>query len=462
MPLTLDALRECLEGATPGIIATCAADGTPNVSYLSQVQYVDREHVALSFQFFNKTRQNVLANPQARLVVIHPATAAWYRLRVRYLRTETQGPLFESMKAKLAGIASHTGMAGVFRLLGSDVYRVLDIECGHEGRASPPPEKPNLLAALRATTTRLAACGDLNALFVELLDSLQSRFGIEHAMVLMRDGSGERLYTVASRGYPQSGVGSEIPLGAGVIGVAARERAPIRISHMTSEYAYGRAIRERAAAEGLGALLETEIPLPGLAEPRSQLAVPVGAAGVLYVESTQDLRFSYDDEDALVLLAGQLGTMIDALQHAAEADPGAEGHAPPDAAPGGPGPGPSPGAAEPACPAAAGGAPVTVRHYRADDSVFLDDDYLIKGVAGAILWALLRDHAERGRVDFSNRELRRDPRVRLPDISDNLEARLLLLQRRLADREACVRIEKTGRGRFRVCLTRPLSLVEMA
>ena len=55
-------------------------------------------------------------------------------------------------------------------------------------------------------------------------------------------------------------------------------------------------------------MLETEIPLPGLAESRSQLAVPIAGGGrllgVLYVESAEDLRFGYDDEDALVALAG--------------------------------------------------------------------------------------------------------------------------------------------------------------
>ncbi|RPH64537.1 MAG: pyridoxamine 5'-phosphate oxidase family protein, partial [Burkholderiales bacterium] len=121
MQVALDAIRDCLEGATPGVIATCAADGTPNVSYLSQVQYVDRQHVALSFQFFNKTRANVLANPRARLMVIQPVTGVMYRLNVEYLRTETEGSLFESMRAKVASIASHTGMTDVFRLLGADV-----------------------------------------------------------------------------------------------------------------------------------------------------------------------------------------------------------------------------------------------------------------------------------------------------------------------------------------------------
>jgi hypothetical protein len=51
--LTLDAIRICCEGAIPANIATCSPEGIPNVAYLSQVEYVDAGHVALSFQFFN-------------------------------------------------------------------------------------------------------------------------------------------------------------------------------------------------------------------------------------------------------------------------------------------------------------------------------------------------------------------------------------------------------------------------
>ena len=74
----------------------------------------------------------------------------------------------------------------------------------------------------------------------------------------------------------------------------------------------------------------------------------------------------------------------------------------------------------------------------------------------AIFWKLLRHHAQEGRTEFSNRELRLDPALRLPDLCDNLEARLILLQRRLADRCAYLRIEKAGRGRFRLVVGRPL------
>ena len=430
----------------PGVIATCTADGTPNVSYLSQVNYVDAEHVALSFQFFNKTRENVLANPRAMVMVVNPATVATYRLHVAYLRTETAGPLFESMKAKLAGIASHTGMSGVFRLQGADVYRVLEVEAVPGATLPAPVARRNLLAALRAIGQRLAPCIDLAGLLDETLSGLQSLFDIEHAMILMADEPGRRLYTVASRGYDASGVGSEIPIGDGVIGVAARERTPIRITHMTTEYAYGRAIRESAAEGGYGAMLETEIPMPGIPESRSQLAVPIHAGtrlvGILYVESAEDHRFGYDDEDALVAVAGMLGLAIHTLHQSADS---------PDEAPA------MTGSAAPVA-----GAPLAVRHYGADCSVFLGDDYLIKGVAGAIFWKLISDYVRVQRTDFTNRELRLDPALRLPDISDNLEARLILLQRRLAERTKFLRIEKTGRGRFRLCVGRPVQLQDMA
>ena len=104
------------------------------------------------------------------------------------------------------------------------------------------------------------------------------------------------------------------------------------------------------------------------------------------------------------------------------------------------------------------GSALRVRHFAANDSVFINDDYLIKGVAGAIVWKLLRDHQHTGRVDFTNRELRLDPALRLPDVADNLEARLLLLQRRLQENCPHIHIEKTGRGRFRLCVLRPVVL----
>ncbi|HEU0203777.1 MAG TPA: hypothetical protein VFR86_25480 [Burkholderiaceae bacterium] len=57
-----------------------------------------------------------------------------------------------------------------------------------------------------------------------------------------------------------------------------------------------------------------------------------------------------------------------------------------------------------------------------------------------------------------NHELRLDPAIGLPEVGDNLEARLVLLTRRLRDRSPHIGLEKSGRGRVQLTVTRPLDL----
>ena len=101
-----------------------------------------------------------------------------------------------------------------------------------------------------------------------------------------------------------------------------------------------------------------------------------------------------------------------------------------------------------------------VRRVGGNCSVFIDGCYLIKGVGGAIAWRLLSDYVSHGTTEFLNRELRLDPSLKLPDMSENLEVRLRLLQKRLEDHGPHLRIERTGRGRFRLVVQRPVTLVD--
>ena len=432
MKPTLDALRPCLDGAIPAVVATCARDGTPNVAYASQVHFVDAEHVALSYQFFSKTRENVLAHPYAQVQVIEPGSFRHFRLRLHYMRTETAGPLFEYMKAQLAGIAAQSRMDKIFVLRGADIYRVLDIEAV-DPDVPPPPPPPDALLGLRRALDLLGEVTELAELADRALTALTPAFGIRHALLLMLDEAGAALYTLASLGYSNSGIGAEVKMGEGIIGVAAREHIPVRINYRTGDHAYQLAMR--AVTPG-----EPGIPLPVMAEPHSQIAVPLlrggKLVGVLYAESEHDACFSHADEDALVVYARHLAVLV--AQTACEPEDTEPAHSEPAAQP--------------------SGVPLAVRYFSADHSVFINNDYLIKGGAGSILWALLNEHAANGRRDFCNRELRRDPRLPLPDFGDNLETRLILLQRRLAERCPAIALEKTGRGRFRLALTQPLAL----
>ncbi len=441
----LESIRHCLEGLIPCVLATCDAQGMPNATYVSQAMYEDSRHVALSFQFFNKTRENILCNPVATLLVVDPWTSARYRLTIRFLNTQTEGPLFERMRAKLAGIASHEGMVGVFRLRGADVYRVLEIE--HlPGRELPPTARqPALLPALRRCSQAIGGSESLAELVDSLLDALDRHLDIRHSMLLIAEPLGNKLYTLGSRGYARSGIGAEIPLGVGVIGVAARERVPIRIMFAAAEYVYSRAVREQAIRAGLASELEASIPPPGLPAPASQLAVPIldsgTLLGVLYVESERESQFDYDLEDALAVLCAQTGEAMRVIQRDENLRQ------------------------EPLPPAARkptiDGKPLQVKYHSRDHSIFLDEEYLIKGVAGAVLWRLLEIHNEDGRCEFSNRELRLDPRLPLPDVADNLEARLLLLSRRLHERSRDVALNRCGRGRLQICLQRPVALLRL-
>ena len=88
---------------------------------------MDENHVALSFQFFNKTKKNISENPYAYATISDPSTLKQYNLELKFDHEETEGDLFDEMDMKLQAIASMTGMTGIFKLRAADVYKVLSI-----------------------------------------------------------------------------------------------------------------------------------------------------------------------------------------------------------------------------------------------------------------------------------------------------------------------------------------------
>ncbi len=292
------------------------------------------------------------------------------------------------------------------------------------------------LAQVAALTAHIAQTAGLDCRLRTALEELDKRLGYSHTMLLVPEAE-ERLIMLACRGYPSGGVGAELRLGEGAIGVAAARRIPVHIANVTRGLNMVRAAQARPEGSA-----PAKIPFPGLVSVMSQVAVPAVVddtlVAVLYAEDTRVGWFSEPDVQCLQIIASQLAIHV---LHAAD-DEAALGRA--------------------EVPISRGPSELVVRYYEADSSVFFGDEYVIKSLPGRILRKLLREHLSDGRTEFSKKELRLDPELKLPAVRDNLDTRLILLRRRLEERFPFARIEATGRGRFKLTVQAGIQLEEHA
>lgn len=439
LSVRLEDIPSCFEGIIPSSICTVAADGTPNITFISVVTRVDETHVALSRQFFKKTEENATINPFAQIQVLEPASGRAFQLDLEFERTDTAGPMFERMKTKLDAVAAFEGMDQIFKLRGVDICRVLSCEMVPCDFPQGVTRRDIAIERVEAAIQKISQAEDLDDVITLALDSCLDMLGYSHAFVMLVDESRERLYTVASAGFAASGAGSEVRIGEGLIGLAAERKQTIRLTNLGRDLNYATATRGGAVQSSRS--IERVIPLPSIASMQSQMVIPMLAhrqlVGVICLQSHEAGAFQAADECVVGILANQVAMAMAIL--------GADERPLPERAPVA-APPPAPGATQ-------------VKFYTEDNTVFIDNEYLIKGVAGGILWRLLKAYQEERRDEFTNKEIRLDQSLDLPDIKDNLEARLILLRKRLDERCQAIRIQKFARGRFKLVVERPLHLV---
>jgi adenylate cyclase len=158
-----------------------------------------------------------------------------------------------------------------------------------------------------------------------------------------------------------------------------------------------------------------EIPLPGLADAQSLVATPIllrgRLMGVLYVDSAEPGRFGTVDGQLIDVIARHIGMSIGLLDTTTD-DLSLS-------------PGPRRARTRPG----AGSGARSVSFHDPDGTVLIDGDYIIRGVAGRILFAMLTEYQRSGRVRFSNRELRLNRDIGLPAGNDNLDVVFLACRR---------------------------------
>tara|TARA_B100000989_G_scaffold99740_1_gene72786 strand:- start:178 stop:1656 length:1479 start_codon:yes stop_codon:yes gene_type:complete len=157
---------------------------------------------------------------------------------------------------------------------------------------------------------------NLDAIAKTMLISMEEYFGFKHSMILLLDGSESVLKVIATHGYKKEGIGAEVKIGVGVIGMVAKKKKLMRMANLGAQKQYMQAIKQQIQPSEETVVVDVTS-LPGLKNAESQVAIPMlmedELIGVFSVESDQVNIFDKSDELIIKILANQTAN---ALQNA--------------------------------------------------------------------------------------------------------------------------------------------------
>jgi adenylate cyclase len=157
---------------------------------------------------------------------------------------------------------------------------------------------------------------NLDAIAKTMLISMEEYFDFKHSMILLLDSSENALKVIATHGYKEEGIGAEVKIGVGVIGMVAKKKKLMRMANLGAQKQYMQAIKQQIQPSE-DTVVTDEISLPGLKNAESQVAIPMlmedELIGVFSVESDQVNIFDKSDELIIKILANQTAN---ALQNA--------------------------------------------------------------------------------------------------------------------------------------------------
>jgi signal transduction histidine kinase len=167
-------------------------------------------------------------------------------------------------------------------------------------------ESKRRLDLMRIVGFELNRVSTLSAKLQHILSILHDQFYINYSMLLLPNQEGNKLAVHCSYGYEEDKTGFEVPMGTGIIGLAAQKRLPINITGLERKRKYVFTTTALPA--------QPSAVLPGLTEPESQIAIPMVAndalVAVLLAESYNVCVFSKEDEAFLITLSQSIAVSI--------------------------------------------------------------------------------------------------------------------------------------------------------
>ena len=87
--------------------------------------------------------------------------------------------------------------------------------------------KSNEVRIIQQISSEITSTLDLDEVLAIVLGAMERVLGFQYSMVLLKDLAQTKLRVFASRGYEPNGVGAEVALGHGVLGVVAERKRMI-------------------------------------------------------------------------------------------------------------------------------------------------------------------------------------------------------------------------------------------
>ena len=167
---------------------------------------------------------------------------------------------------------------------------------------------------LQRVSAEINSTLDLDEICDVALRTMDELFEFHHANILLLDPDNKTLRVIASRGYENQAVGGRVPVGTGVIGVVAQKRQMMQVHNLGQQRAYAAAQRREMEKSGHHAQLGDAIPVPGLPNAESQIAIPLlirdDLIGVFSIESPVRRLFGDPDRDLVSIIANQIASAI--------------------------------------------------------------------------------------------------------------------------------------------------------
>ena len=86
---------------------------------------------------------------------------------------------------------------------------------------------------------------NLDAIAKTMLVSMEEYFNFKHSMILLLDNTESVLKVIATHGYKDEGIGAEVNIGVGVIGMVAKKKKLMRMANLGAQKQYMQAIKQQ-------------------------------------------------------------------------------------------------------------------------------------------------------------------------------------------------------------------------